>query len=65
LLGGKDYRVGSGAIVSCVLDMRKEKHSLHFVVYGELLQHAIVNIPDNEKIHIGVYYFFNFIYIFV
>jgi hypothetical protein len=65
LLDGKKYIVRSGAVVSCILDMRKEKHSLHFVVDGELLPHAIVNITNNEKIHIGVYYFIIFIYFII
>jgi hypothetical protein len=65
LLEGKHYVVRSGAVVSCVLDMRREKHSLHFVVDGELLPHAIVNIPDKEKMHIGVFHIILFIYIFI
>jgi hypothetical protein len=67
LLGGEPYIVRSGAILSCYLDMRKKKHSLHYVVDNELLSHSIVNIPDKENIHIGVlfYYFYLFIYIFI
>jgi hypothetical protein len=53
--------------VSGFLDMRRGKHSLHFVVDNELLPHAIVNIPNNEKIHIGVFHIFSyyFIYLFI
>jgi hypothetical protein len=54
LLEGKKYIVRSGAVVSGILDMRRGKHLLYFVVDGELLPHAIVNIPDNENIHVGV-----------
>jgi hypothetical protein len=64
LLGGRIYIVRSGAILSCYLDMRKKKHSLHFVVDNELLPHAFVNIPDNENIHIGVFNLF-FIYLVI
>jgi hypothetical protein len=48
------YGIPSGAVLSSILDMRKEKHSLHFVVDDELLPYAIVNILNNEKIHMGV-----------
>jgi hypothetical protein len=48
--------------VSSFLDMRRGKHSLYFVVDGKLLPHAIVNIPYNEKIHIGVFQNILFIY---
>jgi hypothetical protein len=68
MLEGKDYAVRSGAVVSGIFDMRREKHSLHFLVDGELLPHTIVNIPDNKKMHIGVFYFiylFIFYYLFV
>jgi hypothetical protein len=41
--------------------MRAEKHDLHFLVGGELLPHAFVNIPD-EKMHIGVFPFTFIIY---
>jgi hypothetical protein len=64
LLEGKDHIVRSGAAVSGVLDMRRGKHSLHFVVDGELLPHAIVNIPTNRNIHIGVCYYVLFIYLY-
>jgi hypothetical protein len=65
LLEGKDYVVRSGAVVSCILDMRKRKHSLHFVVDDELIPHAIVNIANNEKMHIGVYHIILYIYLFI
>jgi hypothetical protein len=65
LLEGKNYIVRSGAVVSCYLDMRGRKHSLHFVVDDELLPHAIVNIPNNEKMHIGVFHIILFIYLFI
>jgi hypothetical protein len=64
LLEGKDHIVRSGAVVSGFLDMRRGKHSLHFVVDGELLPHAIVNIPDNENMHVGVCYVVLFIYLY-
>jgi hypothetical protein len=64
LLEGKNYIVRSGAVVSGILDMRRKKHSLHFVVDGELLPHAIVNIPDNENMHFGVCYIVLFIYLY-
>jgi hypothetical protein len=57
LLEKKLYIIPSGAILSSILDMRKGKQSLHFVVDDELLPHAIVNIPNDENIHFGVYYF--------
>jgi hypothetical protein len=48
--------------------MHPEKHDLHILMGVELLPHAFVNIP-NEKMHIGVFYFFlyvlNFIHIFL
>jgi hypothetical protein len=50
----KKYIVKSGVVLYSILDMRKRKHSLHLLVDDELLPHAIVNIPDNENIHIGV-----------
>jgi hypothetical protein len=65
LLERKKYIVRSGAVLRVILDMRSEKHSLHYVVDDELLPHAIVNIPDIEKIHMGVCYLLYFIYIFV
>jgi hypothetical protein len=61
LLEGKDYIVDSGAVVSSILDMRKGRHSLHFVVDGELLPHTIVNVSCNEKMHIGVFHIILFI----
>jgi hypothetical protein len=63
LLEGKRYVLRSGDVVSCVLDMRKRKHSLHFVVDDELIPHAIVKIANNEKMHIGVFRIF--IYLFI
>jgi hypothetical protein len=65
LLVGKDYFVRSGAIVRSILDMRREKYSLHFMVDGELLPHTIVNIANNEKMHIGVFHIILFIYLFI
>jgi hypothetical protein len=65
LLEGKDYTVDSGAVVSSILDMRRGKLTLHFVVDGELLPHAIVNISYNEKMHIGVYIIILFIYLII
>jgi hypothetical protein len=68
LLDGKNYIVPYGTDVTGILDMRPGKHDLHFLVGVELLPHAFVNIPD-EKMHIGVYlifiyvFFFNSIYI--
>jgi hypothetical protein len=56
-LEGKDYAVPHGTVVTWILDMRPEKHDLHFLVGVELLPHAFVNIPD-EKIHIGVCFLF-------
>jgi hypothetical protein len=67
MLERKDYVVRSGAVVSCILEMGRGKHSLHFVVDDELVPHAIVNIPDNEKMHIGVFHiilFYLFIYFY-
>jgi hypothetical protein len=65
LLGGEKYIVRSGAVVNCILDMRRDKHSLHFVVDGELLPHAFVNIPNREKMHIGVFCNILFIYLII
>jgi hypothetical protein len=47
--------------VTGILDMRPEKHDLHFLVGVELLPHVFVNIPD-EKMHIGVFLFLFFTY---
>jgi hypothetical protein len=58
------YIVRSGAVLNSILDMRSGKHSLHFIVDSELLPFAIVNIPNNENIHIGVYYFILFYFIY-
>jgi hypothetical protein len=57
LLGDNRYLAPSVAVVSGILDMRKRKRVLHFVVGEELLPHAIINIPSNEKMHIGVFHF--------
>jgi hypothetical protein len=65
LSGGKDYSIGFSATMRCILDMRKGKHSLHFVVDDYLLPHAIVNIPGNKKMHIGVFHKILFIYLFI
>jgi hypothetical protein len=68
LLEEKKYIVRSGAVLNSILDMRKRKHSLQFMVDGEILPHAIVNITDNENIHIGVCYiilFCSYIYLFI
>jgi hypothetical protein len=69
-LGGKEYGIPCGTVVTGILDMRPKKHDLHFLVDVELLPHAFVNIPD-EKMNIGVftfifiiYYMFIFFYIF-
>jgi hypothetical protein len=51
--------------LSGILDMRKGKHTLHCLDNDELLPFAVVNIPDNEKIHFGVFYFIFFIYFFI
>jgi hypothetical protein len=66
LLEEKRYIVRSGAVLNSILNMRRGKHSLHFVVDDKLLPHSIVNITYNENIHIGVYYiilYILFIYI--
>jgi hypothetical protein len=60
-LGGEDYAVPFGTVVTGILDMRPGKHDLHFLVGVELLPHAFVNIPD-EKMHIGVFLFIFIIY---
>jgi hypothetical protein len=60
-LGGKEYGVSCGTVVTGILDMRPGKHDLHFVVGVELLPHAFVNIP-NETIHIVVFIFIFIIY---
>jgi hypothetical protein len=56
-LGGERHVIPEGGVVSGILDMRKRKRVLHFVVEDELLPHAIVNIPNNEKMHLGVSHF--------
>jgi hypothetical protein len=61
-LGGEDYIINSGAIISGILDMRMGKQSLHFLLDDELIPLAVVNIPNNEKMHFGVFYF---IYLFI
>jgi hypothetical protein len=63
LLELKYYVVRSGAVLNSILDMRKGRQSVHFMVDSELLPYAIVNIADNENIHIGVYYFILFYFI--
>jgi hypothetical protein len=65
LLGGKKDIVRSGAVMSSIFDMRKGKPSLHVVFDGELLKHEIVNINNNEKMHIGVFHIIFFIYLIV
>jgi hypothetical protein len=45
-----------GTVVTGILDMRPEKHDLHFLLGVELLPHAFVNIP-HKKMHIGVFIF--------
>jgi hypothetical protein len=60
-LGGKEYGIPCGTVVTGILDMRLGKHDLHFLVDVELLPHAFVNIP-NETIHIGVFIFIFIIY---
>jgi hypothetical protein len=61
-LGGKDYVVPHGTVVTGILDMYPGKHDMHFLVGVELLPHAFVNIPD-EKMHIGVFLFIFIIYL--
>jgi hypothetical protein len=74
-LGGKDYVVPYGTVVTGILDMRPGKHDLHFLVSVELLPHSFMNIPD-EKMNIGVfrsniyysfyiYFFYIFFYILI
>jgi hypothetical protein len=46
--GGSRYCISSGAFVTGVLDMRA------FIVGNELVGHAFVNIPFDEKMHMGV-----------
>jgi hypothetical protein len=60
-LGGKDYVVPFGTVVTGILEMHPGKHDLHFLVGIELLPHAFVNIPD-EKMHFGVFIFISIIY---
>jgi hypothetical protein len=60
-LGGNKYGIPHGTILTGILDMRPEKHDLHFLVDVEFKPHAIVNIP-NEPIHIGVFRFIFIIY---
>jgi hypothetical protein len=63
LLGGEDYVMPSGTVITGILDMRAGKHDLHFLVGAELLPHAFVNIP-NKKMNIGVFLFiFNYYYL--
>jgi hypothetical protein len=55
--------------VTGILDMRPEKHDLHFLVGAKLLPHVFLNIPD-KKMHFGVFLFifiihFLFIYVFL
>jgi hypothetical protein len=47
------FIVPSGSVVTGILDMRANKHVLHFLVNGELLLYAIVKIPS-EKMYFGV-----------
>jgi hypothetical protein len=53
-LGGEQYAVPYGTVVTGILDMRPGKHDRHFLVGVELLPHAFVNIPD-ERMHIVVF----------
>jgi hypothetical protein len=48
------YYVPCGTVVTGILDMRPQKHNMHFLVGDGILPHAFVNIPD-EKMHIGVF----------
>jgi hypothetical protein len=64
-LGGKLYVVPSDTVVTGILDIRPEKHNLHFLVGAELLPHAFVNIPE-EKMNIGIFtliFIIHYIYI--
>jgi hypothetical protein len=63
-LGGKEYGIPRGTVVTGILDMRPGKHNLHFLVDVELLLHVIVNIP-NKTIHIGVIIIIYFIFIII
>jgi hypothetical protein len=49
--------------ITGILDMRQEKHVLHYIIKDKLLPYAIVNIP-NEKMHFGVFYFIFFFFFF-
>lgn len=44
----KKGNVEPNTVVTAVLDMRKNKHTLHFLRGGDLLPHAIVGIPQEE-----------------
>jgi hypothetical protein len=68
-LGGENYGVPFGTVVTGILDMRLGKHNLHFLVGVDLLPHVFVNIYD-EKMHIGVFlfifiFFYIYLYIFI
>jgi hypothetical protein len=55
-LGGNEYGIPRGTVVTGIFDMCPGKHDLHFLVGVKLLPHAFVKIPD-EKMHIGVFIF--------
>jgi hypothetical protein len=50
--------------VTSILDMRKGKHNLRFVVDDALLPYVIINIPD-ENMHIGVFFFLDNFFTFI
>jgi hypothetical protein len=56
---------GSEIIGIVLMGEGEGKQSMHFLVNKELLPHAIVNIniPINDYLHVGVFYFILFLFI--
>jgi hypothetical protein len=52
--GDDYYVVPSSTVVTGLLDMREGSRHLHFLLDDVLLPHSIVNIPSDDRIHMGV-----------
>jgi hypothetical protein len=52
--GDSGYGVPSSTVVTGLLDMREGRRHWHFLLDEALLPYSIVNIPSDDKIHMGV-----------
>jgi hypothetical protein len=59
------YGVPLGSAVRGVLDVRARQHALHFVINDELLPFAIVKIPDDESVHMGVWVYGLYVHCYI